>query len=299
MLKPEMMKIFMTVCETESFTSSAQVLGIPKASVSDAIQKLETSVGTRLLQRTTRKVTITHDGLQFYERCKDLLADFEEAESMFQESGPSISGKIRVDMPVPFAKNLIIPKLPAFLEKYPNLELELSSTDRRVDIVREGFDFVIRIGRLSDSSLIAKKIGEYKVVNCASREYLEKFGTPKNIDDLSKHFQVHYEQTFGGRPDGFEYWDGTKYVLHKTKSKITVNSTDAYLAAALAGLGIIQGLGSGLDEYIKSGKLRKILTKYDSEPASIYIVYPQRRHVAKRVRLLMDWMEEQIKGYIK
>lgn len=299
MIKPELMKIFVTVSETGSFTTAASVLGLPKANVSTAIQKLESELKVRLLQRTTRKVTITGDGQIFLERCKDLLSDFEELQTLFLESGPELSGKIRVDMPVPIAKNVVLPSLSEFIDQYPRIQLELSSTDRKVDLVTEGFDFVIRAGSLGDSSLIAKKIGSYSIVNCVSPEYLKRYGNPKNIEDLSKHFQIHYSQTLGGKPDGFEYYDGNKFVTVKTKSLITVNNTEAYHAACLAGLGIIQAPLSGVEDDLKTGKLKKILTKYESETFPISIVYPNRRHVSKRVRVFMDWIENRIKGYIR
>lgn len=299
MLRPELMRIFLTVCDTGSFTTTSSVLSLPKTTVTNSIQRLETMLGTRLLQRTTRKVTVTHDGLAFYERCKDLLADIEETESMFQDQGAPISGKVRIDMSVPIAKNVIVPKLPKFLEQYPKLEIELSSTDRRVDLVREGFDFVLRSGNLGDSTLIAKKIGEHSIINCVSPSYIEKYGTPRTLEDLSKHFQIHYSQTFGGKPDGFEYWDGTKFVLHKTKALITVNSTESYKAACLAGLGIIQVALSGVEEQLKAGTLKKILPKYMAESMPVNIVYPQRRHVPRRVRLVMDWVEKEVKSYLK
>ncbi len=298
MLKPEFMNIFVTVYETSSFTNTAEVLKLPKATVSDAIFRLEKHLGVRLLQRTTRRVAATQDGVQFYERCKNLLADFEEAETMFQKTGPEISGRIRVDMPIPMARDVIIPRLNEFLKEYPNLKIELGSTDRRVDVIREGFDFVVRVGQLVDSSLIARKIGEYSISNCASPAYLKKYGTPKNLEDLNNHFQIHYEQTFGGKPDGFEYYDGTKFVTIKTKSLITVNNTEAYRAACLAGLGIIQSPTSGIHPEIKSGRIKKILTKYTSEPAPVHIVFANRQQISKRQRLFMEWVEKQLKSYI-
>jgi len=300
MLKPELMKAFVNVCETKSFTVAANVMGLPKTTVSEMIKRLEASVGARLLQRTTRNVTVTQDGAIFLERCKDLLSDFEEAENMFQNAGPIVSGKIRIDLPVGVAKNVIIPTLPKFLELYPKLDIELSCTDRRVDLVREGFDFVIRVGGVGDISLIAKKVGELSIVNCVSPTYIKKYGIPKTIESLNKqHFQIHYSQNFSAKTDGFEYFDGTKYNVHKTKSLITVNSTDAYNAACIAGLGIIQAPLAGVEADLKAGRLKKVLTKYVAEPLPVYLVFVNRRHIPKRVRLLMDWIEKEIITYLK
>lgn len=297
MLRADLLKIFVTVYETSSFTGAAEVLNLPKATVSESVLRLEKQVNARLLQRTTRRVTPTQDGTQFYERCKTLLADIDETETMFQKTGPEISGRLRVDMPIPLARDVIIPKLSEFLKQYPNLKIELGSTDRRVDVVREGFDFVIRVGHLGDSSLVAKKIGEYTIGNYASAEYLKKYGTPKTIDDLHDHYQIHYEQTFGGKPDGFEYYDGNKFVIQKTKALITVNNTEAYRAACLAGLGIIQSPASAIERH--NTGLKKILTKYTSEPAPLYIVFANRQQISKRQRLFMDWVEQQLREYLK
>lgn len=298
MLKPDMMRIFVAVAETGGFTTASNALGIPKATVSEAIQKLESDIGTRLLQRTTRKVTMTTDGLQFLERCKDLLLDLEEAENMFQTDNTHLSGRIRVDMPTPIAKSVILPALPEFIQHHPGIEVEISSTDRRVDLVREGFDFVIRAGGLGDSNLIAKKIGEYEMGNFVSSSYIKKYGTPKNLQDLSKHYQVHYVQSFGGKPDYFEYFNGTGYSTHETKALVTVNSVDAFRAACFAGLGIIQAPVVGMQEEVRKGRVKRILIDYIPEPLATHIVYPHRRHLAKRVRVFMDWAEIRVRNYI-
>jgi DNA-binding transcriptional LysR family regulator len=298
MLRAELLNIFVKVFETTSFTNAAEILELPKATVSESILRLEKQLGVRLFQRTTRRVTPTQDGTQFFERCKTLLADFEETETMFQKTGPEISGRIRVDMPVPLARDAILPKLGEFFSQYPNLKVELGSTDRRVDIIREGFDFVVRVGSLGDSSLIAKRIGEYEICNYASIGYLKKYGTPRNLEDLADHYQIHYEQTFGGKPDGFEYFDGTKYVTVKTKSLITVNNIEAYRGACLAGFGIIQAPCVGIEPEIKSGRIKKILTKYTAQPAPIHIVFANRQQISKRQRLFMDWVEKEIRKFI-
>jgi DNA-binding transcriptional LysR family regulator len=295
--KLELMKVFVRVCEVESFTGAADSLNMPKASVSLAIQRLEAHLETRLLQRTTRKVTVTQDGMTFYERCKDLLSDVDDVETMFQSAHQKITGRIRIDMPQNLAKNLIIPKLPLFLARYPEIEIELSSTDRRVDLIREGFDCVIRVGSLQDSGLIAKKIGEYKIINAASPAYLKKYGTPKKLEDLASHFQIHYVTNLGSRPDGFEYFDGEKFSTIKMKGLITVNNTDAYQAACLAGLGIIQVPQIGMREQLKDGTLIEILPKLKSEPMPLSIVYPHRRNMARRVRIFIDWAQEILKEY--
>lgn len=290
--KLEMMKIFARVCELESFTGAADALNMPKASVTLAVQRLEGLLKARLFHRTTRKVTVTQDGISFYERCKDLLSDVDDLESMFQRDTINVTGRIRVDMPTNMAKKTIIPHLPEFLQTYPEIEVELSSTDRRVDLVREGFDCVIRVGALADSGLIAKRIGEYKIINCVSAEYAKKKGIPKKLEDLSKHLQIHYVSTLGSKPDGFEYFDGQKYVTQKMKGLITVNNSDSYESACLAGLGIIQVPEIGVRHHLKNGALIEILPKYLAEPMPVSIIYLHRRNMPRRVRVFIEWAEK-------
>jgi DNA-binding transcriptional LysR family regulator len=287
------MQIFVRVAEMNSFTKAAESLGIPKASVSTYIQQLETQVGTRFFHRTTRNVQLTQDGSAFYERCKDLLVDMEEIESMFQEGAEGLSGRIRVDMPVALAKNYIIPLLPKFLKQHPKIEIELSSTDRRVDLIQEGFDCVVRVGNLSDSGLIARSLGEMEVVSCASPAYIAQYGRPKNLEDLMEnHLLVHYATTLGSKPFGFEYFENGKYKTIKMKGSITVNSTDAYQAACLSGLGIIQAPRMGMEKFLKEGSLVEVLPKLKAEPMPVSLVYPNRRNLSRRVKAFMDWLDE-------
>ena len=194
------MRIFARVAELASFTRAAEDLGLPKASVSTAVQRLETHLGTRLLHRTTRRVELTQDGQLFYDRGRELLSDMDELQSMFRRSAESLRGRLRVDMPTGTARNFIIPRLPEFLDAHPHLEIELSSTDRRVDPVREGFDCVLRVGTLGDSNLIARPLGAHRIVNCASPAYLQRYGTPRTLDDLAAHRLIHYVTTFGAKP---------------------------------------------------------------------------------------------------
>ncbi len=214
------MQLFIRVAELQSFTRAAESSGLPKGSVSRQIQALENELGTRLLHRTTRRVHLTQDGMVYYERAKDLLANLEELDGLFLHDPSSISGRLRVDMPVAMAKNLLIPRLPAFLQQYPGIELELSSSDRLVDVIREGFDCVVRVGTLKDSGLIARPLGKLAVINCASPDYLTRFGYPQTLDDLSSHAVVHYAHNLGSRPPGFEVWlDGqTQWVKNRRHS---------------------------------------------------------------------------------
>lgn len=293
------MQIFVRVAELNSFTKAAESLGLPKASASSYVQQLEALVGTRLLHRTTRSVQLTQDGLAFYERCKDLLVDVEDTESMFLENSAGLSGRIRIDLPVRLAQNVVIPNLWKFSKKYPKIEIELSSTDRRVDLIQEGFDCVVRIGSLSDSGLIVRSLGQMSVVNCVSPTYIKKYGKPRGLEDLSQHLLIHYAPTLGGKPYGFEYLEDGKYKTVKMKGIITVNSTESYQAACLSGFGIIQAPEIGVRDDIKNGRLVEVLQKLKSEPMPVSLVYPHRRNLSRRSKAFMDWIDELLKAYLR
>lgn len=286
------MRIYSRVAELGSFTATAESLGLLKSTVSNAVQQLENSLGTRLFHRTTRKVQMTQDGQAYYERCKDLLADFEELNTLFVAGNQAgLRGRLRVDLPLAIARDVIMPKLPEFLAPHPQLEIEISSTDRRVDLVREGFDCVLRVGSIGDHNLIAVPLGSFEQSNCASRAYLKQYGTPKTLDDLAQHKLIHYTQTLGTRPTGFEYVDenGTTVTLPMA-GIITVNNSDAYREACRAGLGIIQAPRSG--KYLEDGSLVEILPDFRPPPLPISLVYANRRHLPLRVKAFIEWVKQ-------
>lgn len=292
------MQLFIRVAELESFSRAADTLGLPKGSVSRQIQAQENLLGTQLLHRTTRRVSLTQDGMVYYERAKDLLANLDELDGLFQSDPTSISGRLRVDMPVAVARNLVIPKLPSFLQQYPGIELELSSSDRLVDVIREGFDCVVRVGTLKDSGLIARTLGKLSIINCASPDYLARFGYPENLDDLASHAVIHYAVNLGTRPQGFEFFNGDATVWVKTGGILTVNSTETYHAACLAGLGIIQVPRVGVREALRAKKMVEILPQYRAEPMPVSLIYPHRRNLSRRVHLFMEWLTGTMKAYV-
>jgi DNA-binding transcriptional LysR family regulator len=292
------MQIYVRVAELASFTRAADSLGLPKASASTAVQQLETTLGARLLHRTTRKVEMTQDGRAYYERCKDLLADVDELQGMFEQQPQSLRGRLRVDMPSGVARNFIIPRLPQFLQAHPQLELELSGTDRRVDLVREGFDCVLRIGTLGDTSLVARALGRFRMMNCASPAYLRQHGTPQTLEDLANHQLIHYAPVFGAKPDGWEYPDGAAYSSVAMPGALTVNNAEAYEAACLAGLGLIQAPAVGMQHYVAQGTLVDVLPQYRAAPMPVSLLYAHRRNLSRRVRVFMDWMAETLEPYL-
>jgi len=284
-------RVFLRVAELGSFTRAGEHLGLSKARASIRVGELEAALGTRLLHRSTRTVRLTTDGEQFALRARRLLSEADEVASMF--TAPSnLRGRVRVDLPIGFARNVVIPRLPEFLAAHPQLEVLLSTTDRRVDLLREGFDCVLRVGALADSALVAKRIGVLSMMNCASPRYLEKYGTPRNVADLSQHLLVHYSLIFGNETPTFEYFDGTAYREQEMRCAITVNSTDAYHAACLAGLGIIQAPRSSMRASLDSGGLIEILPELRCEPMPVSLVQGHSRQARAPVRAVMAWLTQ-------
>ncbi len=284
----ESLQIFVKVAELASFTRAATQLGMPKARASARVAALEAELGVHLLQRTTRTVRTTADGEQLLPRAKQLVAGAEEVGAMFQTK--ALRGVVRVDLPVNLARDYLIPRLPELLAQHPQLEIVMSTTDRRVDVVREGFDCVLSVGNLPASGLVAQRLGEIEIANCASAGYLAKYGTPRVLADLAQHQLVNYAMNLGATRPAFEYPTATGYAVLPMRASITVNSADAYRAACVAGLGIIQVPRMGIRGALEAGELVEILPELRSEPMPVSLVHPHGRAVPKRVRVVMQWI---------
>jgi DNA-binding transcriptional LysR family regulator len=297
----ETLVIFVRVAEMASFTRAATSLGVNKGRVSTAVRLLEADVGARLLHRTTRAVQLTEDGRLFYNRAKDLLADAEELRSLFATEHTAIRGKLRADLPTELARSTLIPDLPRFMAAHPDLELEISSTDRRVDLVQEGFDCVVRIGTIVDEMLIARPLGALRMANAASPAYLALHGIPRSLDDLVSqgHRMVHYTPTLGSRPFGWEYPDGEGYKSLPLPGSLSVNSVQTYHAAGLAGAGLVQAGLSALSPYFASGEMVEILPDLVPEPLQVWFVVAHRRNMSRRVRVFLAWIEECMEPYLE
>jgi DNA-binding transcriptional LysR family regulator len=293
----EAMRIFARVTELASFTKAADSLGLPKASTSTAVQQLEAQLGTQLLHRTTRRVQLTQDGQRFYERCKDVLADLDELGTMFQQAPQALSGRVRVDTNSGVAKH-VIEHLPQFLREHPGIQVELSCSDRRVDVVAEGFDCVVRVGTLTDSSLIMRPLGQYRIVNCASPAYLAEHGVPQTLEDLAHHRLIHYVSVLGQRPPGFEYMEGSECRYVPMQGVLTVNSVEAYASGCAVGLGITQTPRAGVAHLLRSGGLVEVLPQYEAEPMPVSLLYAQRRNLSVRVQVFMEWLTNMLAPYL-
>ena len=292
--------IFIRVAEMHSFSRAAESMGIQKGRASTVVRQLEDDLGVRLLHRTTRSVQLTEDGRRFQERARELLTDFDELQSMFAEDGVALRGRLRVDLPTELARTTIVPALPDFLAAYPELELEVSSSDRQVDLVEEGFDCVLRLGPIGDDTLIARALGRLRMVNAASPTYLARHGTPRTLEELQQqgHRTIHYSRTLGARPYGWEYPDGDDYVTLPLPGALHVNSVQTYEAAGLAGVGLIQAAFTGICRHLESGALIEILPDLRPEPLEVSLVVAHRRNLSRRVRIFMGWIEELLTPYL-
>jgi len=295
--------IFIRVAEMGSFTHAAESLGIQKGRASTAVRKLEEDVGVRLLHRTTRSVQLTEDGRAFHARARNLLADVDDLHSMFAGDRVALRGRFRVDLPTELARTTIVPALPDFMATYPELELEVSSTDRQVDLVQEGFDCVLRIGPIGDETLIARPLGQLRMVNAASPAYLARYGIPQSLEDLrlQEHRTIHYSRILGSKPYGWEYpdGDGGSYATLPLPGALHVNSVQTYEAAALAGIGLMQAALSGIRRHFESGALVEILPDFRPEPLDVSLVVAHRNNLSRRVRAFMKWIEEVLTPYLE
>jgi DNA-binding transcriptional LysR family regulator len=297
----EAVRMFVKVAELGSFTRAAAHLGLSKARASLRVSELEAALGSRLLQRTTRAVHLTPDGEQFLVRARHWVAEADEIAAMFQAPS-TLRGRVRIDLPVNLARNLIIPRLPEFFAAHPQLELLVSTTDRRVDVIREGFDCVLRVGALADSGLVARRLGELQMLNLASPAYLLARGTPRTLADLDGHLLVHYSLAFGTDEPNFEYPDRgqrTGYASRPMKSIITVNSADAYLAACVAGLGIIQTPRIGMLQSLASRAVVEVLPELTCEPMPVSLVHAHASNVPKRVRAVSAWLSQLLVPHLR
>ncbi|WP_122672022.1 LysR family transcriptional regulator [Pseudomonas viridiflava] len=296
----ESLAIFVRIAEMASFTHAAQSLGIQKGRASNVVRRLEISMGTRLLHRSTRAVQLTEDGRAFYVRAQALLADAEELGSMFAGSEAPLRGRLRVDLPTELARTTLMQALPSFMSRHAEVQLEISSTDRRIDLVLEGMDCAVRVGDIVDETLVARRLGVLRMVNVASPAYLQRHGVPRTLDDLvtQGHRMIHYTPTLGGRPFGWEYPKDDGYATLELAGALSVNSVQTYHAAGLAGIGLIQAGLSSLSGHLAKGELIEVLADLRPEPLPVSVVVAHRQNMSRRVRGFVEWLEEVLEPYL-
>ena len=284
------MKVFSAVVEAGSFTGATRTLDMSKAAVSRYVAELEERLGVRLLHRTTRKLSPTSEGEIFYARCRELLDNLNEAEAEITARSGEAHGLLKVNVPVTFGLMHLAPLWPTFLARHSSLDLDITLSDRVVDLVEDGFDLAVRIGQLPASSLISRKLASTRMILCASPGYLERHGEPRRPDELLRHDVISYSLFSAGETWSFQGPDGDVSV--KVAPRVRTNSGDTCRAAALQHQGIILQPTFIVGKDLAQGTLREILPAFRSIELGIYAVYPSRKFVSPKVRLLIDFLVE-------
>jgi LysR family transcriptional regulator for bpeEF and oprC len=292
MNKLQAMEVFVQVVDAGGFSKAADNMQLPKASVSTLIQQLELALSVKLLHRTTRQVTVTADGAAYYERCLRILADVKDAEESVSRTRLSPSGRLRVESPTGLASEILVPALPAFFDRYPDIQLELGSSDRPVDLIEEGVDCAVRGGQLGDSTLIARRIGVINFVTCAAPGYIARYGNPQHPRDLERHRCVNYFSAKTGKIYDWDFTRDGERIQVPMPGVIALNDSNAYVQAGLCGLGIIQMTDYLLLQHVAQGRLVQLLADWTTDTLPIHIVYPQNRHLSAKVRVFVEWVAE-------
>lgn len=282
------MLVFTRIVELGGFAKAADSLQMPRASVTVLIKQLEAHVGVQLLHRTTRQVSPTLDGAAYYQRCVRLLADLEESEGLFRGSQPK--GTLRVEMPAAVGRLVVFPALPEFTGRYPQIDLEIGLNDRPVDLIREGVDCVIRGGLTVDDSLVARPLVQMDQMTCASPDYLRAHGVPQSLDDLNGHSMIEYFSSASGKRYGLEFQLGDDVRLINLPKQVSVNSAEGYLAACVAGYGLVQTPRYHVAQQVREGSLQEVLSDCLPPRLALTALYPPHRQLSPRVRVFVDWL---------
>ncbi len=282
------MRLYCAVVENGSLAAASRSLGISPSVVSKQLSRLEDRLGARLLNRTTRRISVTEVGSAYFDRCKRIVADVDEAEAAVSLSHMAPRGLLKITAPTTFAHRHVTPHLPQFIELYPEVSVQVQVNDRIADLVDEGLDLAIRIAHLKDSSLIARRLAPNHRSIVATPDYLKRRGIPECPDDLLEHDLV----TWGdGNPinDWHFVVNGREQVI-RTRSTVTINNGDSILAAVLAGGGLAMLASFMTGEYVQSGRLLPVLDEFVREDVPIYAVYPSTRHLSPKVRAFVDFL---------
>ncbi|QJI40386.1 LysR family transcriptional regulator [Pseudomonas sp. ADAK2] len=286
------MRVFTRIVESGGFAKAADSLQMPRASVTILIKQLEAHLGVQLLQRTTRHISLTLDGAAYYPRCVRLLADLEETEAVFSAARHNPKGLLRVDMPAGIGRLIVIPALPQFTARYPQIELEISLNDRTVDLIREGVDCVLRGGSPLDESLVARPLVMLDQVTCASPDYLQRHGVPRSPSDLQGHQMVEYFSATTGARFGLEFVVEGQVQQVNLPRQVSVNSADGYMASCEAGYGLVQAPYYHVARQLDEGRLCEVLRDAPPPGMPLTALYPPHRQLSRRVRVFVDWLVE-------
>jgi DNA-binding transcriptional LysR family regulator len=289
------MKVFATVVEQGSFARAADKLDLSVSACSRQVAELEAHLGTRLMHRTTRRLSLTESGTLFHERCLDLLAAVEEAEQEAASSATQAKGTLRISCSINFGVRHLAPAVGEFLAANPHVKLDVSLADRYVDLVEEGYDLAVRIGQVTTPTLIARRLGETRLVPCASPEYLRRHGTPQKPADLAQHACLTYEYLAMRNVWRFRDRRGREQSV-RVAGPMHANNGDLLAAAAIAGIGIAMEPDFIVAEDLAEGRLVALLPEYEPPAASIFAVYPSRRHLSAKVRVFVDFLAARFAG---
>lgn len=287
------MRIFVRVVEAGTFTRAADSLSLPKATVTKHVQALEERLRVKLLNRTTRRVTVTPDGAAYYDRTVRLLTDLDDIEASMTNARANPRGRLRIDVGTSVAQLLIIPHLAEFHARYPDIQVDLGVSDRTVDLIGDNVDCVIRGGELSDQSLVARRIGNLEFITVAAPDYLERKGTPTHpLEIEEKHASVIYFSPQSGRHYPLEFRRGDESIDVTGPYQLSVNEANAYVTSIVAGLGIGQITSWQAQRQLASGALVQLLPEWTQPLLPVYVVYPPNRHLSAKVRAFVDWAAE-------
>jgi LysR family transcriptional regulator, regulator for bpeEF and oprC len=289
------MQTFALVAELGSFSKAAEALNLPNASVSTRVAQLESHLQVKLLARTTRRVSLTQDGAAYLERVQRLLGDLDELEAQVAGDVRAPKGRLRIDVPAAAGRHVLAPALPEFLARYPDLQLDIGSSDRPVDLITEGVDCVIRGGATHDDQLVARRLGAFETITVAAPSYLKKHGTPKRPQDLETgtHRAVNFFSAKTGRVFAFDFMRGNTQLEIHLPHAVAANDADTQLALAVQGLGLMQYPRTKvLQNHLDNGSLKRVLPDWDAGAMSLYVMYPSNRHLSARVRVFVDWIVE-------
>lgn len=290
------MRLYARIVELGSFTAAAADLDVPRATVTHAIKKLEARLGTQLLQRTTRCQRVTRDGQAYYAQCVRLLADLDEVETGFRDGGLKPQGRLRIDMPATLGRWLVIPALPEFCARYPRIELEIGSSDRMVDLLREGVDCVLRVGELppSNANLVGRRVAMLTQITVASASYVRRHGKPTALADLQQgHLAVNWASPTTRRAEpSLEFVVNRRRRVVNLPARVTVSGVEAYLACCEAGLGIAQFPNYRIADRLADGSLRELLPALRPPSMPVHVLYAQQHQMPARLRVFIDWLVE-------
>ncbi len=286
------MSVFVRVVDCGGFTRAAEVLRMPKATVTTLVQQLEAHLGVKLLNRTTRRVSVTADGAAYYERCVRILAEVDDTETAMRRTRGTATGRLRIDVPAGFGRRVLMPALPDFVRRYPDVRLEVGCGDRPVDLLEEGVDCVVRGGDPGDDALVARRVGSLRFICCATPAYLAEYGEPRHPHDLARHRCVNYFSAKTGRMYPWDFTRDGERIELAVEGPVAANDSEAYIAAGLAGLGIFQAVAAEMGGHLAREEVRQVLADWAIDPLPIYVMYPQNRHLSAKVRAFVDWVAE-------